>query len=447
MAKIQFKLNNRVVTAGTVNAVNPVSFIFKLGRAAFILLLVLLPLSFLSSTTVYNEDLAFGFFSAAVLFGIGCFICLVLYKGKQVLLDPPSFVNVLIFALLVISPTVLSTPSTAANTFGVVGLRSISGLAVILFVIAFYLINLFNLGDRIWTLFPKIASIVNIVILFSILVSGIYTKTGFVNTITLLVLLSIINFVISLKLNNDRVTALNSVVLTLTYLFTYKIVNPEFKIVVSVLLGAVFYFLILRVVKRIGAQNIKDEFLSNRRFALYALGLALSLVSLLLTVLTSGVNSFSSITKLVNYYTNFGALESNVVGQILFGRGLLNSAASGNSTLYVIISSFGLMALVGFLYLFFYVLIREIRAKRVLNTLVLLLIAAGSLFVNLGTYTSIVFLFILIQTAVAEPFILRPSVNTNNVYLRQGRRIALVAVLVLTVVVVVNLLKLLKILV
>jgi hypothetical protein len=417
--------------------------IFRLGRAAFILLLVLLPLSFLSPTTVYNEDLAFGFFSSAVIFGIGCFLALLLYKGKQVLLDPPSFVNVLIFALLVITPTVLSTPSTAANTFGVVGLRSISGLATILFVIAFYLINLFNLRDRIWNLFPKIASIVNIVILFSILTSQVYTKTGFVNTVTLLVLLSIINFVISLKLNNDRVTVLNSVVLTLTYLFTYKIVNPEFKIVVSVLLGAVFYFLILRVIKRVGTQNFRNEFLTNRRFAIYAVGLALSLVSLLLTVLTSGVNTFSSITKITSYYTNFGSLESNVIGQILFGRGLLNSAASGNSTLYVIISSFGLFALAGFLYLFFYVLVREVKAKRVLNVLVLLLIAAGSLFVNLGIYTSIVFLFILVQTALIEPFVLTANVNTTNIYVRHGRKVAIVAILAVTVVVIVNLLKLL----
>jgi hypothetical protein len=443
MQKIQFKLNNRVVTVGTVNAVNPISLIFRLGRAAFILLLVLLPLSFLSPTTVYNEDLAFGFFSSAVIFGIGCFLALLLYKGKQVLLDPPSFVNVLIFALLVITPTVLSTPSTAANTFGVVGLRSISGLATILFVIAFYLINLFNLRDRIWNLFPKIASIVNIVILFSILTSQVYTKTGFVNTVTLLVLLSIINFVISLKLNNDRVTVLNSVVLTLTYLFTYKIVNPEFKIVVSVLLGAVFYFLILRVIKRVGTQNFRNEFLTNRRFAIYAVGLALSLVSLLLTVLTSGVNTFSSITKITSYYTNFGSLESNVIGQILFGRGLLNSAASGNSTLYVIISSFGLFALAGFLYLFFYVLVREVKAKRVLNVLVLLLIAAGSLFVNLGIYTSIVFLFILVQTALIEPFVLTANVNTTNIYVRHGRKVAIVAILAVTVVVIVNLLKLL----
>ncbi len=444
MRSFQFKLNNRVVTVGNLN---PVSFLYRSARAVCIALLILLPLAFLSSTLVYSEDLAFGFYAAAVLLGVGLFISLLLYKGKSILIDPLSFVNVLIFALLVITPTVISTPSSAANTFGVIGIRSISGLATILFVIAFYLINVYNLRNRLWTMLPKVASVVNVVVLFSLLITEIYTKQTFANTLTMLAVVSLINFALTLSVNSKRFQLINAVVLALINIFVFRFVTTEFKVVASLIFAAIFYFLILRSVKGIGAKNLKAAFLTNIKLQSYALGVAISMVTLILTVLSTGVGSLGSINKILNYFTNFGSLDATSIGQILLGKGLLSASSSSNSTLYIIITSFGLVALAGFLYLFIYVLLKEIKAKKLINTLVLVLVAIGSIFVNLGVYVNIVFLLILIDSARATEFQLSVNLSTSKVGFRYGRKAFVLAVLLVTVVVIFNLLKLLKIIV
>lgn len=444
MRSFQFKLNNRVVTVGNFN---PVSFLYRSTRAVFIALLVLLPLAFLSSTLVYSEDLAFGFYAAAVLLGVGLFISLLFYKGKTILIDPVSFVNVLIFALLAITPTVISTPSSAANTFGVIGIRSLSGLATILFVIAFYLVNVYNLRNQLWTILPKVVSVVNVVILFSLITTEIYSKQTFANTLTMLALVSLINFALTLSVNSKRFQLINAIVLALINIFVFRFVTTEFKVVVSLSFAAIFYFLILRSVKGIGAKNLKAAFLTNIKLQSYALGVAISMVTLILTVLSTGVGALGSISKILNYFTNFGSLDGTSIGQILLGKGLLSASSSSNSTLYIIITSFGLVALAGFLYLFIYVLLREIKAKRLVNILVLVLIALGSLFVNMGVYVNIVFLLILIDSARASEFKLNANIGTSKIGFRYGRKAAVVAILLVTVVVIFNLLRLLKVIV
>ncbi len=457
MQAIQLKFNDKIIR---IEKVNLLKSFFGFGRLLLSALLFLMPLMFLTSATVYNEELAFGIYATAVLLTVGIFLGLLLYKGRSLLIDPKGFLNVLIYALLVITPSVITSPGTSANTFGLVGVRSVSGLATILFVMAFYFINLFNVGSRIKKNLPVIALVSNIAILLGILTNFgtlINTPTvGALPVLSFLLAVSVVNFVLGLKVTDFRFRVVNTLVLAVIAFFILGGVSSEFKLILSFVLGLFFYLLILRAVKRVGAKNFKNEFITNARLQFYVVAAVVSLLAVILTLLAGPVE-FTAIKSILNYYSYFGDMDGQDFAQIIAGQGVVLVLVKASSTLFAIISSFGLVGLMGYLSIFFYLFRREAKLvnkggeigfNSVLNILVLILIAVSSVFVQIGIYSSLVFLFILTESDKFETFLLKGEVKLfSNSALRALRKVLVFVVVVFMAIVSFNLLKLLGIVV
>ncbi len=387
---------------------------------------------------------------------VGIFLGLLLYKGRSLLIDPKGFLNVLIYALLVITPSVITSPGTSANTFGLVGVRSVSGLATILFVMAFYFINLFNVGSRIKKNLPVIALVSNIAILLGILTNFGTPTVGVLPVLAFLLAVSVVNFVLGLKVTDFRFRVVNTLVLAVIAFFILGGVSSEFKLILSFVLGLFFYLLILRAVKRVGAKNFKNEFITNARLQFYVVAAVVSLLAVILTLLAGPVE-FTAIKSILNYYSYFGDMDGQDFAQIIAGQGVVLVLVKASSTLFAIISSFGLVGLMGYLSIFFYLFRREAKLVKkggeigfnsVLNILVLILIAVSSVFVQIGIYSSLVFLFILTESDKFETFLLKGEVKLfSNSALRALRKVLVFVVVVFMAIVSFNLLKLLGIVV
>ncbi len=457
MQAIQLKFNDRIIK---VEKPNVIKTLFRMGRGLLTSILFLTPLMFVTSANLYNEELAFGIFACAVLLTVGAFVGLFLYKGRNLFLDPAGFLNVLIFALLIIIPSVATSPGTSANTFGLIGARTISGLAAILFVMAFYFINLFNIGSRLKRNLPVVAVVSNISILFGLIInytlwtprdtSSLYLAGG------LAFATIFANFLFALKVADFKVRVVNVMVFLVTAALLFRSVSPELLIILTFVLVLFFYVLVLRAIKRVGLKNFKAEFLNNKVLQLYVVSGVVSLVVLLFVLLSTKVE-FNALKQLITYFSNFGDLDGQDFMQIIAGRGVLPSVKT-SSTLFGIISSFGLLGLTGYLSIFFYLFRREainggklksaLSLNSILNILVLVTIAVTSLFVPLGIYMSLIFLFVLTESDKVEPFLIRSEFQFfETKWKKIIRKVVVVAVLILMSIISINLLRLLGILV
>lgn len=146
---VQLKLPWGVGTKPSTKLDRLLNFIPTFGWAIVLAAVVLLPLHF-QWLKPAGAELPF-LFMGLVFVLIIAILAIIVLSGWRYLVDPPLFINVLVFALLVVGGYLfvpLVDPSSVgqvsgSNTFGITGVKYLGGLFVMGFVMLFYALHMF----------------------------------------------------------------------------------------------------------------------------------------------------------------------------------------------------------------------------------------------------------------------------------------------------------------
>ncbi len=120
-----------------------VHLLYRLGAFAFFSFLFFLPFCFYLATDTKIEASFYMYVLIYMIITAALFLGLILFKKKDIYIDPKGFLNILIFSLLSTISILLVEQSDVANTFGSTALKSLSGLSVIAFLAIFYFSHFF----------------------------------------------------------------------------------------------------------------------------------------------------------------------------------------------------------------------------------------------------------------------------------------------------------------
>lgn len=345
----------------------------KLALLTLIILPVVGNLGILSSITFESKWL--GYLLIAELILLGLWLTASLLVGKQLLIDPPLFVSVLIFALLttvsyLLSPGDPLKPTDARNTFGVPDVKFLSALAIIAFIGSYYLTTAWlYTADRVRLVWKTaIFGIIAFVLLGTSWINWAPTKllSNQIWQYNQLVLLSIplLANISLFRRNRTQLTAISLLTLLVAGVVGYQVADIFWtKLTVALVLIAQIVW-----VWRTTAVSI-GELLSNFRLNLQKLVsrklefadfvyknntlllILFALIWLIALVVWTLVNKFDIATELSNLVRGYTIIFTQATGvqAVIVGSGISSTIAG--SSLMNILRAQGLVGLVAYIVL------------------------------------------------------------------------------------------------
>jgi hypothetical protein len=152
-------------------------------------------LFFATVSTINNTDyLGFKYFLIGTLALAGLFLVQLLLRGKKILLDPPGFLAVLVFALATTTTSVLVTPANISNTFGGENFKALSGLVIMSALGLFYFTQLYVFNKTRFLALLNTIIVSLILFLGYLLLGGDYSAASILLLVATLPLLGGITF-------------------------------------------------------------------------------------------------------------------------------------------------------------------------------------------------------------------------------------------------------------
>lgn len=140
----QLKIKFNKPSTSKITRESVVNFVFN--RLPFVLLILVLPISLLTiylSTSITENDVFRNYLlvigASSLLFFSQLFL-----SRRKVLFDPNGLSGVLVFNLILTLTVILNTSDNVSSTFSTVFFRSGSGIALISFIVLFYLLSYFT---------------------------------------------------------------------------------------------------------------------------------------------------------------------------------------------------------------------------------------------------------------------------------------------------------------
>ncbi len=353
---------------------------------------------------------------------LGLYLSTVVLNGKRRIVDPEFFLAVLLFALGTTSAAVLTLNPSLSNTFGSTSIRALSGIALISFIILFYLTNIY-IHNRV-LLRRSIKLLLAGFILFLILrFLTLQSITDSVNINLMLITLAGIAVLTKSSINLRWFKISLIIILSVIGIWSYThdqlatiglsyVLLPLFFVLLVILI--VFYFAKRNFLKVIfkGSMSFWEETMHSKKvdifkFIKYLIDWLMLLSPIIVLVVFFLINrdqnillslqsQFEQNLKSFNVISDFSAgVNSQTINIFLFGKGSMSLVPSDSLISNVIISQ-GLLGLISYLAIFLYAILNGIKC--LLKT-----------FKKGGNYTLPLFLVFILLLIPLESFYFYPG--------------------------------------
>ncbi len=344
------------------------------------LFLVLLPLVTLLNNGVSLELNLLNYLILSTSIFLIIFITRLVLLGFKVLMDPPTFVNLLFFALLTTTASVVVTSPSPLNTFGSGNFRALAGLTIMVLLTSFYILNSYLNSAYRLRKFIKSLILGFFIYLIGVIINPSFVSVGF--TLMFITIFSIFYIFWSLNSNKLKLLKLSLYVvlvsIALIRLSTLSTFITEIYVILFTLLFVSVITVILLIIFRrdllkislLKFKNTLNLFKDKKYRTLFRnLFIQLLIVSpiiillllILLTIQKQGTFLVFNIIveRLVNTFKGFFEVANGNFLNILSGFGFSGFRAS-----YPLISNIfyiqGILGLIAYISLGVYLLFKSI---------------------------------------------------------------------------------------
>lgn len=330
-------------------------------------------------TQIFNYSLVF------IITIFTLYFVLVSLNGRKRLIDPPLFINVLFFALLTTFSAVLVLPAGTTNTFGTSGVRTLSGVFILISIALYYIINFlvrdYLLVKRFVYTFI-IALSVSVILLAATSFGEVNNVSGYIIQLSILPILLIGAVIFSRipKIIFIFILFLILLILGLSFVGSTTDIEKLYIVVISLSISGLYSLLLFNfinrgVIKRSviaikSEKTLTKKILKSSRILLLLSPIGIFLTGFIIQFLSkiNFLNIFqnlSDISNVFNLLSSETVSSSPTIVKMLFGiggRGLSPELSMVSN----IIASSGIVGLIAYLSLavaIIYIGFREIRRR------------------------------------------------------------------------------------
>src|SRR5260221_5552310 len=250
MKKIRFVLpgfGNKVVTLGVPSQLSfgtkrksaiLLMIVNVLAFAVFNISLILLPFGE-QTYSQQGETALFRYLFTMIVVNFFLYLTAVILNGRKRLIDPPGFIFVLVFNLVIAIAGVISTSTKISNTFGAANFRSLAGLTIMCLIGFYYLIIVYSSNAI------RLKKVINVLewgyILYSalLLLQSINNPAAFKNNILMVLTGFGFMWLKIIKLNKDRMFfSLVALIFSLLILLSFNFRQNDYELIAFISLFA-----------------------------------------------------------------------------------------------------------------------------------------------------------------------------------------------------------------